>query len=75
MCKNQFGLNFTPKVTPHDFISTKEMIYVPFDIHSLVNHNGAIAVYKNSLKTIAQSIESAMKNIPFNRMIINWVIN
>ena len=65
--KETFGLDSLPKVTPHDFFSTKQMIFVPTEIHSLVKHNGAIAVYKDSLKMIDFSFSSALKNIPWGR--------
>lgn len=51
------------------------MMFVPFDIHDLVNHNGAITVYKNSIKTIARSFESAIKNIPIGRILIDASVN
>lgn len=75
LAKQQFSLDRLPVVTPHDHFSTKQMMFVPFDIHDLVNHNGAITVYKNSIKTIARSFESAIKNIPIGRILIDASVN
>lgn len=71
LAKQQFGLDRLPKVTPHDYFSTKKMYFVPFDIHDLVSHNGAIAVYKDAVKTIARSFESSIKNISWGRIFVN----
>lgn len=71
IAQQQFDLDRMPKITPHDFFSTKKMYFVPYDIHKLVNHNGAIAVYKDAVKTIARSFESSIKNTPWGRIFVN----
>lgn len=50
-------------ITPHDHYSTKVMYFVPTEIHSLVSHNGAIAVYKNSIKTVSENMTAFLSNL------------